>query len=745
MLYEEFQDWLRARGVSSQAISTRASTVRGIEHVMEAMGSSQTELDAEFTHDRFAHLSQALAEMRKDAQNGGDQYRLLFPDSVKPLNRLANARNWLRQYGNFIDTAGDDKGVALDPAENYWLVGASFGGNDDQVDRFLRDGIWEIQTPKATEAAAVRSMRIGDRIAIKSVFVQLRNLPFDNQDKTVSVMRVKARGVITENDDSGERIRVSWDEDFEPRDWYFHTYRATIWRVRATGEIPEKLIAFAFFDEAQDISWFRTHNESLASQSDEADKSARRFWIEKTIVTGRPDREVGDHAFGRALWSPQRSINGSNIYANMLEVKPGDVIFHLKDNEEISCVSIARGIAETDFVGPEGTDWAGQPAYRIELSDLQLLVPALPRSAFLETEPFASELRELAGSGARGLFFNIRGTLNQGKYLTEMTPTLLSILSRSYRQYAGKSLPHTLSDESSEATEVVKAYTLDDALLTLFINRGDVEELLLLWRAKKNIILQGPPGVGKSFAAQKLAFTLMGKEDRTRLGFVQFHQSYSYEDFVEGFRPTANGFELRQGKFVEFCRRAEADPNETYVFLIDEINRGNLSKILGELMLLVESDKRDPDWAMPLSSGKAPFHVPPNVFVMGMMNTADRSLAVVDYALRRRFAFVDLPPGLGSPKFREQLVGAGISETLVTLIIDRIGLLNQEIIADTANLGSGFAIGHSFFCSKPTASETDDAWYTRIIRTEIVPLLREYWFDHQSKADDWRDKLLAAA
>ncbi|MGO7822813.1 AAA family ATPase [Rhizobium ruizarguesonis] len=247
----------------------------------------------------------------------------------------------------------------------------------------------------------------------------------------------------------------------------------------------------------------------------------------------------------------------------------------------------------------------------------------------------------MAESGAKGLFYNNRLGLNQGAYLTEATPTLLTILNRAYQAFAGRSLPHLLMDAPQEAEEVIAPYTLEDALEVLFLEAPQAQDILRLWAAKKNIILQGPPGVGKSFAAQKLAFALMGAEDRSRFGLVQFHQSYSYEDFVEGYRPTATGFDLRAGKFVEFCRRAEADPKKIYVFVIDEINRGNLSKILGELMLLIEHDKRDPKWAMPLSSGKVPFYVPANVHILGLMNTADRSLAVVDYALRRRFAFVD--------------------------------------------------------------------------------------------------------
>src|SRR6185437_16284245 len=161
-------------------------------------------------------------------------------------------------------------------------------------------------------------------------------------------------------------------------------------------------------------------------------------------------------------------------------------------------------------------------------------------------------------------------------------------------------------------------------------------------------------------------------------------------------RPTETGFKLRTGKFVDFCRRAAADLERPYVFVVDEINRGNLSKILGELMLLIESDKRNSSWEMPLAYGNELFHVPRNVHLLGLMNTADRSLAVVDYALRRRFAFVELGPKLESPKFRPALADVNVSPELAEVIVSRIGELNSEIVNDVENLGPGFAIGHSF-------------------------------------------------
>jgi len=491
------------------------------------------------------------------------------------------------------------------------------------------------------------------------------------------------------------------------------------------------------------------YDETGVSTSEQPDLKAAtptengpRFWIEKTLVSGRADRMEGDHALGQALWSPQTSKDGRQIYGAMSQIREGDVVFHLTDNKGITDVSVAAAAADDSFTGVANTEWGDQPGYRVQLRDHEQLDPPLPRSEFLAAEPFSLELKELVESGARGLFFNRKLELNQGSYLTEATPSLLSILNRAYQTFAGKNLPYVNHEPVDEEVSELPRYSLDDALKTLFLERGQAEAIMLLWRAKKNIILQGPPGVGKSYAAQRLAFVLMGNKDRDRLRFVQFHQSYSYEDFVEGFRPTETGFALKPGKFVEFCRQAESDPERTYVFIIDEINRGNLSKILGELMVLIEPDKRDADWAMPLASGRAPFFVPSNVYLLGLMNTADRSLAVVDYALRRRFGFVDVRANLESPKFRQQLANGGVSDGLITTLIHKIGLLNTEIIGDVANLGPGFAIGHSFFCAGPNTGEDEVDWYSRIIRTEIAPLLREYWFDAPAKADHWAEQLL---
>ncbi|WP_299478105.1 DUF3578 domain-containing protein [uncultured Roseibium sp.] len=296
-----------------------------------------------------------------------------------------------------------------------------------------------------------------------------------------------------------------------------------------------------------------------------------------------------------------------------------------------------------------------------------------------------------------------------------------------------------------ELNQVIDSYTVDDALDELFLERQDVERYLDIWRHKKNLILQGAPGVGKSFIAKRLAYALIGFKDDGKVQAVQFHQSYSYEDFVQGYRPNGNqGFERKNGSFYEFRDRALADPSSTYVFIIDEINRGNLSKIFGELMLLIEADKRGPMWKTRLayaSDNDQDFYVPDNLFILGMMNTADRSLSLVDYALRRRFAFVAMEPLYGAAKFRAQLERYGIPEDTINQIVNKMGELNQAIESDRTNLGPGFRIGHSFFT--PTEDVDDpEAWYRRIVETEIYPLLEEYWFDAPETADQWRNELL---
>ena len=379
------------------------------------------------------------------------------------------------------------------------------------------------------------------------------------------------------------------------------------------------------------------------------------------------------------------------------EMKPGDIILAKKGRSEI----IGRGIVESDYYyDEEREDY--QHVRKVKWTD---------KGHWQSDEMFAMK------------------TLTDVTNYQEFVETIMAMIGES----AG-------NVDKQEKLINYPPYNIEDFLKDVYISEEDYHSLVAILQNKKNIILQGAPGVGKTFIAKRLAYSIMGERNIERVMMIQFHQSYSYEDFIMGFRPSASGFELKKGAFYNFCKRAEEDSDNDYFFIIDEINRGNLSKIFGELFMLIEKDKRGSKNKLQLLYSDELFYVPDNLYIIGMMNTADRSLALLDYALRRRFAFFNLKPGFESDGFRAYRTE--LDDKRFDKLIHCVEELNQSIQTDES-LGEGFCIGHSFFCNLSSENLDEDS-LTAIVEYELIPLLKEYWFDEPLKVKEWSENLRSA-
>ncbi|MDB4308160.1 AAA family ATPase [Gammaproteobacteria bacterium] len=391
--------------------------------------------------------------------------------------------------------------------------------------------------------------------------------------------------------------------------------------------------------------------------------------------------------------------------------------------KQLGVLIVAYGISETNSPKQQWQGMLEEPTIKAFLKDAYGENPKRYGASYVHT---ALDLSEGVDESAIGAAID-------------------DVVGRYHSQFATTGVVSTEPVDGSRADKDLSPYTLEEALKGLFIEESKFAEILDLLKLKKNLILQGPPGVGKTFVCKRLAYALLEKKAKDQVTMVQFHQSYAYEDFIQGYRPSGEGFHLKNGIFYEFCERAKNEPGKEFVFIIDEINRGNLSKVFGELMLLIEADKRGPDWAIPLTYTEDPdktFYIPENLYLIGLMNTADRSLAMVDYALRRRFGFTDLVPGFDTDEFREYMQDAGAESAFTEGLISRMEALNAKISADKTNLGHGYCIGHSFFCVPPMSGVPDWGWYKRVIQTEIAPLVREYYFDDEKQANVLVEALL---
>jgi 5-methylcytosine-specific restriction protein B len=388
--------------------------------------------------------------------------------------------------------------------------------------------------------------------------------------------------------------------------------------------------------------------------------------------------------------------NKRRVFQNFLDAKAGDVVIGYESNPVKKVVAIGRITQEND----------GKAIYFEKTEGLTIPI----EYSVLRDEP---ELEKME------FFVQPNGSLfklTRGEY-----DFIMDIIREEN--------PLRQQDTPSQK------YTKADFLSKVYMTEERYDVLVALLKNKKNIILQGAPGVGKTFTARKLAYAIMEEVDDSRIEMVQFHQNYSYEDFVMGYRPEGADFKLTDGIFYRFCKSAANHPDQPYFFIIDEINRGNMSKIFGELLMLIDKDYRGTKATLAYSG--MPFSVPDNLYIIGMMNTADRSLAMIDYALRRRFSFFDMDPGFNSEgfvKYQESFA----NETFNALI-NQIKQLNRNILEDKS-LGRGFQIGHSYFCGREVLGCTDE-WMRSVVEFDILPTLSEYWFDEPKKLACWEKNL----
>lgn len=696
---------------------------------------------------------------------------------------------------------------------SYWLVGAHDDNlNLDLTEEHLKKGIWK-NYYNNRYLDVVKSMKPGDKIGIKSTYTKKTGMSFDSKGQTVSVMAIKAIGTVIENLGDGQNIKVDWEKDFQKKEWYFYTYRKTIWKVNSMKEFGRDLIGFAFNGKDQDISKYRNDPYWVKRFGDEFSWTA--FYIEfaTALLQYRDNRKgllsiiekvskdvdilkVHQDVYANGKSGPLRDICPFTFLALFnrgLTPKNRNAIaegFRLEMGVSTPAPSEFRGIptlmnqAAWFFSyeknrGAQDIDTLWDLfATAIEYADSD----EVDQQDLVKRFDAALEVTGVKWNITMGLYWirpwdfvtldrntrefivgqlgidipvsAINSMATGGEYVElnqilsdqfeEESFPVHSFPELSLKAWMGEEVetdgaPTWRSTGTTSSTQ--REYGLKEILSDGgFMSSEFLQETLIALEVKKNIILQGPPGTGKSWLAKRLAYALRGDTSNSGVVSMQFHANMSYEDFIRGWRPNGKGeLVLTDGPFMELIEKARTNPAEKFVFVIEEINRGNPAQIFGEMLTLLENDKRKMGDSLQLTYRIDPeerVFVPENLYVIGTMNTADKSLAILDFAFRRRFAFTTLEP-LFNHSWRDWLrTNFNIPMNKSAKLQAAIENLNRTI-RDDQNLGSSYEIGHSYF-TPTTSKETEDfgLWIQRIVTNEIGPTLFEYWYDNPNKASE---------
>ncbi|PIT64368.1 hypothetical protein BHC47_10265 [Snodgrassella alvi] len=564
--------------------------------------------------------------------------------------------------------------------QNYWFLEA----NNNRSDIFIRNNEWIYAGNNKKDIEQIHLIAAGDQVAIKSVSPQISDLPFENKGYPVPITQIKAIGTVIENPGDGKSLKVSWQKSTPEKKWYFYTSLKTIWPInKDTNWQSEQLINFTFNDQPQDIDQF----------------CQMPYWQERFNNTNY------DPAMNN---QNQQKLNNNARWQTTVHY----LIQELCEKNNSSIFTRQQFLQEYE----------------------QLLQERFPKNNTIGAS-VSRTFQELSDKDIL-IFLNNNGQYKLVTYDSDMS-----------------NKNNISSEENPDQKNIPrKPYLLDDLIEEgCFISKDELESIQTKLKEKKNIILQGPPGTGKTWLAKRLASVIVGYRDSKNIKAIQFHPNTSYEDFIRGYRPSSDGkLELVDGPFLNIANQAENDPDANYVIVIEEINRGNPAQIFGEMLTLLEASKRNPQEALELTYGdeKEGFFIPDNLYVIGTMNIADRSLAMVDFALRRRFAFFDLKPNFGNEWLKYMNNKTKISIRKLNELQKRIDELNKIISADQT-LGSAFTIGHSYLTTsqrivdnKADKDKKADKWFTTIVKTEIMPLLKEYWFDKPDQFEDAEKILL---
>ncbi len=790
----------------------------------------------------------------------------------------------------------------MEAIKTYWFLGAKFNGSEDQTERFVKLGIWENGYDNKY-LNTVRGISVGDRVAIKSTYNLKNNLPFDNKGQAVSVMEIKATGIVTKNYGDGKLLEVNWQKKNLNKKWFFYTNMATIWSVKDDEWLSKQLINFTFYNEPQDIDYFRNapywrsrygdndtnfrtqlfkwipfyeavadnlliyqnkekRSELMVFINELAIEFNLSYLLNKNIHDICPFTALG--TFNRNIkeitrkqiakkWAEFLNLNESipnsfegipllnnqaswfftnsenqqqeidnlwEFYATALKFSNADEnyqdefeqkfdlvmsqpycswqltngLFWIRPHayvvlDKVSKVYLTdelglikdKRLSKGHFNGNDYLKLLDNLAVRFNedyfpihsFPELYLTALRKYQSSISHNESLISNnqwqfkllqlIKELCQKNGTDVFQRKEFLNKYREQLEEEFPnnsvigesvsnTLQRLRDKDFLQFLGNGKYRLRSDNIDEQNEeiiesdddiveqllVKQPYTLESLIQeSCFVDEQQLQQMLASLKMRKNIILQGPPGTGKTWLAKRLANIVIGYKDSNNIRAIQFHPNLSYEDFIRGFRPASDGkLALIDGPFLEIIHQARNDPQSKYVMVIEEINRGNPAQIFGEMLTLLEADKRTPSEALELTYRREQengIYIPDNLYVIGTMNIADRSLALVDFALRRRFAFFTLDPNFSEKWLSYMIKKTGLNSKLLEEIRERMNELN-EFIAQDRMLGSAFAIGHSYLTHHRAIPKSEGlVWYQNIIDTEIKPLLEEYWFDEKDK------------